>query len=139
VTRAKAIKKTANATQRNARPIANASSNPNKVQIYNPKMSSQEQSLQGRASKLLGRAGAAHFKRKDDAIKRGVKPQQGLGAGIKTPETIVFEGYRASANNGRPKDLKLGGKGAKKGGKPKTRSSKRGTEWKKSGGKSTKE
>lgn len=53
---------------------------------------------------------------------------------LKTPEAIVFEGYRASSKNGRPKDLKLGGKGGgKKQGKRRTRSTKRASEWKKGG------
>ena len=58
----------------------------------------------------------------------------------KTPETIVFEGFRASSKAGKPRDLKMGrGAGGKKKAKPKTRSSKRGTEWKKSGGRKPRE
>lgn len=140
VTRAKAIKKTANAVQHARivqRPQPGGASNPNNAPIYNPKMSAQQQSLQGRAGKLLGRAGAAQFRKRegpriagDRITKSGI---EGIG---KSPEAIVFEGYRASAKAGRPKDLKLGGKGGgKKTGKPKNRSSKRGTDWKKSGGK----
>lgn len=69
----------------------------------------------------------------------GKKDEYG-GKGIegiaRTPENIVFEGFRASSKS-KPSGLKLGGKGsAKKGkGKPTTRSSKRGSAWKKSGGK----
>jgi nucleolar protein 12 len=103
-------------------------------------MTSQQQSLQGRASKLLGRAGAAQFKKREGpriAGDRSSKP--GLAGIALSPEAIVFEGYRASSKAGRPKDLKLGGRGGgKKTGKPKNRSSKRGTEWKKSGGKKDK-
>jgi nucleolar protein 12 len=55
---------------------------------------------------------------------------EGIG---KTPETIVFEGYRASVKSGKPRDLKLSG--GKKKSKSGTRSSKRASEWKKSGGK----
>ena len=55
----------------------------------------------------------------------------------KTPESIVFEGFRANSNS-KPSGLKLGGKGNGKGkGKPKTRSSKRGAAWKKGSGKKT--
>ena len=54
----------------------------------------------------------------------------GKGSGlINTPESFVFEGYRAKG--GQKPAL---GKG-KKGGKPKTRSSKRGAAFKASGGK----
>lgn len=140
VTRAKALKKTANAQKRETapRPFVKGSNNPNNVVIYNPKMTSQQQSLQGRAGKLLGRAGAAQFGKRDEAAKNDARPQRAAGGppGIKGPESFIFEGYRASSNNGKPKDLKLGGKDVKgKGGKPKTRSSKRAGEWKKSGGK----
>lgn len=61
---------------------------------------------------MLGRAGAAQL----------------VGGIAKTPEAIVFEGYRASAKQGKG-GLKIGGSG-KKHGKPRTRSSKRGAEFK---------
>src|SRR5690349_19702755 len=113
VTRAKALKKTANAQKRvfAPRPSVKGANNPNNVVIYNPKMSSQQQSLQGRASKLLGRAGAAHYRKRDDAGRNDVKV--GGAEGIKGPEAFIFEGYRASAKSGKPKDLKLGGKNTK--------------------------
>ncbi|KFY44959.1 hypothetical protein V495_03177 [Pseudogymnoascus sp. VKM F-4514 (FW-929)] len=140
VTRAKAMKKTANAQKREfaPKPTIKGSNNPNNVVIYNPKMSAQEQSLQGRAGKLLGRAGAAQFKKREETGKnegRGGQTGQAVAAGIRGPEAFIFEGYRASSNSGKPKDLKLGGKNVKSKGKPKTRSSQRGSEWKKSGGK----
>jgi len=144
VVRAKAVRKTALASQ-NSHPDSKRASNSNKERIYNPKVSSQVSSLQGRAGKLLGRAGAALLKKREGSGansmamgKRGDGQKGGNGIeGIaKTPESIVFEGYRASAKSGRPKDLKMGGGGGgKKKGKPRTRSSKRGTEWKKGGGK----
>ena len=95
---------------------------------------------------MLGRAGAAKFKKGSGANetvigKRGSAfkgDASGIEGILKTPETIVFEGYRASAKNGKPRDLKMGGGGGKKGGKPRTRSSKRGTEWKKTGGRKAK-
>jgi len=81
-------------------------------------------------------SGAAQFRRRDGPSDR---PKNGLEGISRTPESIIFEGYRASAKSGRPKDLKLGGKGGgKKKGKPTSRSSKRGTEWKKSGGRPAK-
>lgn len=155
VVRAKAMRKTAIASEnRRERPDSKSSSNGGgKPQIYNPKISSQVSSLQGRAGKLLGRAGAAQFKKREgrgggsganqtamgDRSGSGDKRGRGNGNGLegmKTPESIVFEGYRASAKSGKPKDLKMGGGGGgKKKGKPRTRSSKRATEWKKGGGK----
>ncbi len=138
VTRAKAIKKTALAskhTRRSNQSFPNGSSNPNHQRIYNPKISGQHQSLQGRAAKLLGRAGAARFKGASNTSGEESRPHKHLEGIIKTPENIVFEGYRASQKSGKPKDLKLGGSGGKKKGKPRTRSSKRASDWKKSGGK----
>lgn len=120
MTRAKNIAKTAShaARDKTMKPTKG------KDRIYNPKASSQSQSLAGRAGKLLGRAGAAQHRKSagDD------KP---LGVG-KTPEEIVFEGHRAHGNQGKG-TLKLGK--VKKQGKPTTRSSKRGTAFKASGGK----
>jgi nucleolar protein 12 len=145
VVRAKAVHKTALASQasRSGPQFARSS---NKDRIYNPKLPSQVSSLQGRAGKLLGRAGAAQFKKREgsganrtEMGKRGQGGKSELGnrstiEGIgKTPETIVFEGYRASVKSGKPRDLKLSG--GKKKSKSGTRSSKRASEWKKSGGK----
>jgi nucleolar protein 12 len=82
--------------------------------------------MQGRANKLLGRAGAAQ-------ARHGQKSLSGLGrpgsTPLRAPEAFVFEGHRASSKQGTS-GLKLGGSGRKKGGKPKTRSSKRGAAWK---------
>jgi nucleolar protein 12 len=145
VVRAKAVHKTALASavsRADSKKPRNASGKP---QIYKPKQSSEISSLHGRAVKLLGRAGAAQLKKREgsganDTVigKRGDgdKSRSGIGGVIKTPENIVFEGYRASAKSGKPKDLKLGGKGGgKKKGKPRTRGAKRASEWRKSGGK----
>lgn len=143
VVRAKAVRKTALASQ--SRPDPRNAGNASKTRIYNPKVSSELSSLQGRAGKLLGRAGAAQFKKKGSGAnetalgKRGQGQRSNSGGskieGIaKTPEAVVFEGYRASAKSGKPKDLKMGGKG-KKSAKPKTRGSKRASEWRKAGGK----
>jgi nucleolar protein 12 len=148
VVRAKAIRKTALASQ-NSRPDSRNPAHSNKERIYNPKMSSQASSLQGRAGKLLGRAGAAQFKKREGAGsganetavgRRGQGERTPIGSGIagisKTPEKVIFEGYRANSGSGRPKDLKLGGGGGgKKSGKPRTRNTKRASEWKKGGGK----
>ncbi|KAB8303570.1 hypothetical protein EYC80_004973 [Monilinia laxa] len=141
VVRAKAQHK-----QVSSRPTARQPKSSKSSQIYNPKVDPNQASLQGRATKLLGKAGGAKFKKtgaNDTTLgSRGHKPATGDGevksgmAGIKAPESFVFEGYRASASKGKPKDLKLGGKGGgKKKGKPRTRSSNRGAEWKKRGSK----
>lgn len=142
VVRAKAVRKTAIASQQAF--SKNSKQRPSsKPQIYNPKMPAEESSLHGRAGKLLGRAGAAQFKKgkvtgANDMVlgKRGDGAKNAAINGIpKTPENIVFEGYRASAKNGRPKDLKMGAKGGGKKGKPTNRGAKRATAWKKGGGK----
>jgi nucleolar protein 12 len=142
VTRAKAVKKTALASQHGrpiSRPLPNGLGNPNRERIYNPKISGQHRSLQGRAAKLLGKAGAARFKKVGGTGSHETEPNKMLEGIARTPENIVFEGYRASQKAGRPKDLKLGGTGGgKKKGKPRTRSSKRASDWKKSGAKKTK-
>ncbi|KAM3159360.1 Nucleolar protein 12 [Botrytis cinerea] len=141
VVRAKAQHK-----QVSSRPTARQPKSSKTSQIYNPKVDPNQASLQGRATKLLGKAGGAKFKKtgaNDTTLgSRGDKQVSGSGeakggmAGIKAPESFVFEGYRASASKGKPKDLKLGGKGGgKKKGKPRTRSSNRGAEWKKRGSK----
>lgn len=138
VVRAKAVRKTALASQA-SRSGPKKAGNANKERIYNPKLSSQVSSLQGRAGKLLGRAGAAQFKKREGSGanttamgKRGDGTKSKIEGIAKTPEAIVFEGFRASAKSGKPAGLKMGG--GKKKSKPKVRVSKRSSEWKKSGG-----
>ncbi|TVY92053.1 Nucleolar protein [Lachnellula willkommii] len=136
VVRAKAVRKTALAS-------SSRSSNfkaPGKDRVYNPKMPAEQSSLQGRAGKLLGRAGASQFKKSkgsgaNDMVlgKRGEGKASGIEGILKTPEKVVFEGYRATSAN-KPK---LGGKG-KKSGKPVNRGSKRASAWKKGGSKKAK-
>ncbi|EPE36314.1 RNA-binding, RBD [Glarea lozoyensis ATCC 20868] len=138
VVRAKAVRKTALASQQFQN--KNSKRPSSKPQIYNPKTPAEEASLHGRAGKLLGRAGAAQLKKgKLTGANDMVMGKRGDGAksieGIaKTPEAIVFEGYRASAKNGRPKDLKMGGKGKGKK-KPTGRAAKRTSAWKSGGSK----
>ncbi|ESZ92801.1 hypothetical protein SBOR_6817 [Sclerotinia borealis F-4128] len=139
VVRAKAQHK-----QVSSRPIARQPKSSNSSQIYNPKIDSNQASLQGRATKLLGKAGGAKFKKTgandttlgtkgDNQVSGNGEVKSGM-AGIKAPESFVFEGYRASASKGKPKDLKLGGKGGgKKKSNIRSRSSNRGAEWKKRG------
>jgi nucleolar protein 12 len=97
--------------------------------IYQPKLSSKSMSLSGRAKKLLGNAGAAQLSMSQRV--RG-SPRE-LDAGTSIPATkVVFEGHRASSKQDRGV-LKLGGSGKKGGGKPRTRSSRRGAAFKASG------
>ena len=113
---------------------------------YVRKRTAEEQTLAGRAEKLLGRSAAGPLREKERLAaseaararisksgkfgKRGstdsAPPRvngKGYGrssagpADIKTPEAIVFEGRRASSRDGKPRDLKMGRKGShKKGG-----------------------
>ena len=135
VVRAKAVRKTAMASK------SKIAAPQSRTQIYNPKTPIEESTQQGRVGKLLGRAGAAQFKKgKVTGANQMQLGKRGDGAKaisgvMKTPESIVFEGYRASSKNGKPKDLKMGGKGGGKKGKPTNRGAKRATAWKKGGGK----
>ncbi|ORY62224.1 uncharacterized protein BCR38DRAFT_458798 [Pseudomassariella vexata] len=115
---------------------------------YKHKATPEQQSLAGRAGRLLGRAGAARQQRE---LKGGQKSRhrsndgnpatganQTMKGEMKTPEQIVFEGRRASSKDGRPKDLKFGKvRGNKKAAmaKMKGRGAKRASEWRKKGAK----
>ncbi|KAI9872609.1 MAG: Nucleolar protein 12, partial [Pleopsidium flavum] len=128
VTRAKSIRKTSSYST-NTKPSARALSKDAPNQIYNPKATSEARSLQGRAGKLLGQAGAAQLTSKHRHNWEGSK---NTGGQLRTPESIVFEGYRASIKHGKG-GVKMKSS-VKKQGKPKTRSSKRGAAYKASGG-----
>ncbi|KAL8791043.1 MAG: hypothetical protein Q9213_000250 [Squamulea squamosa] len=127
VTRAKKMTKSALTKSQPGRKVDDVTSSKGP---YIPKMDSAAQSLSGRAGKLFGQAGAASL--------RGRKGVNGWSYGkagsstVKTPEQIVFEGYRASSKQG--KGAKIGVLG-KKQGKPGTRSSRRGAAFKAKGGK----
>ena len=83
-----------NEANRNRRPFhRNAEST-----IYRPKILSQVQSLRGRAHKLLGRAGAAKLKVTGGQHRFSSKGVSGVA---KSPESIVFEGFRASSSRGK--------------------------------------
>lgn len=131
VTRAKSLRKTASHTDslKAMKKTPQARGNG----IYKPKLSSQVQSLSGRAGKMFGRAGAAQLRNPGDTKIVGNVGMPHLKGTTKTPKSIVFEGYRASSRQGKG-TLKLGGSG-KSQGKPRTRSSKRGAAFKASGGK----
>jgi len=113
VTRAKNIKKAAGRNEKGTGPKRKGES----AAYYKPKTTSQIQSLTGRASKLLGRAGAAQIRA---AGEKQVPPSNKINGIAKSPEAIIFEGYRASRQQGKGV-LKMGGSG-KKPGKPSARS-----------------
>ncbi|RCI15337.1 hypothetical protein L249_6736 [Ophiocordyceps polyrhachis-furcata BCC 54312] len=117
VTRAKDPRKTAAALKKTKE---KALSTPGR----GSRLGAQDASGAGRAGKLLGRAGAA-LQRRDRA--------QSAMAGKKSPEQIVFEGKRASVNDGRPSGLKMGRKSLGRKAKPKNRSAIRAAEWRKKG------
>lgn len=127
VTRAKSVKNSATPDHELRNKYAVSSRT---APVFRRKLSAEAQSLSGRATRLLGRAGAARFKDNEQINHPSRKKVKGIS---KTPETIVFEGYRARSNpkKGAPK---MGSSG-KKQGKPRTRSSKRGAAFKASGGK----
>ncbi|KFA71507.1 hypothetical protein S40288_08327 [Stachybotrys chartarum IBT 40288] len=121
VTRAKDPRKTSLAQER-SRAKSNAAGGATRDTKYKRKVTAEELSLAGRAGKLLGRAGAAQQRR----ASRGPRQHTAAAPGeIKTPEQIVFEGTRASANDRQAKRPRLG-KDARNG-----RGARRATEWKK--------
>lgn len=108
---------------------------------YVPKLTPEQQTMAGRAGKLLGHSAKARMsgkktgpgpgpKRRERTEKRLARfgpnkdedSKDGPPAGLRTPESIIFEGRRASARDAKPKDLKMKMKKSKKnfgGGKPK--------------------
>ena len=122
VTRAKNANKTKSRLKDNSQAKHDVGRSHN-MSGYRSKAGSQMQSLTGRAGKLLGRAGAAQL-----GLNKGTGVKD-FGV-AKTPEAIVFEGYRASSQG--KGTLKLG-KISKKRGKPINRSSRRGAAFKASG------
>ncbi|KAF4124089.1 nucleolar protein 12 [Geosmithia morbida] len=153
VTRAKDPRKTNMAIERQRDKLnSRRADSQSKSTKYKQKFTPEEMSQAGRASKLLGRAGAAqqqHQRRpynSNNNNNRGrhhhrSNDRNGAGAdvdmsNIKTPQEIVFEGTRASSIKSarRQKDFKMAkkqkGKGGP-GGRPAGRSSRRAAEWKK--------
>ncbi|KIW07756.1 uncharacterized protein PV09_01685 [Verruconis gallopava] len=120
VSRAKAMKR--NSAKKDTRSQSAAN------KVYNPKISEQQKSTMGRASKLLGRAGAALLHQSDQA---GVKSVGRSTAGVKAPESFVFEGHRATAGSYVTKKKRVA---PKLKGKPKNRSARRASAWKAGGG-----
>ena len=120
VTRAKNIKKATGHKGAKATSKQNLSS----TTSYNAKVPATVQSLSGRAGKLLGRAGAAQLRVAGDKRNSSNKTTNIA----KSPESIVFEGYRASRQQG-----KLGKVVKGQPSKPKNRSSRRGADFKAKG------
>ncbi|KAK2058594.1 hypothetical protein LY76DRAFT_544374 [Colletotrichum caudatum] len=148
VTRAKAPHKTALAMERSNKARAAQSGGPGAPGStkYRAKITPEQQSKAGRAARLLGRSGA-NRERLGNRGDRGKPRAPGNGSGVvpkddmKAPEDFIFEGRRASAKDGRPKDLKFnkrskpkGGGGGVKKSKPTGRGAKRAAEWKKKQG-----
>ncbi|TQN69001.1 Nucleolar protein 12 [Colletotrichum shisoi] len=143
VTRAKAPHKTALAMERTNKARAAQSGGPGAPgnTKYRAKITPEQQSKAGRAARLLGRSGA-NRERLGERGDRGKPRAPGNGSGavpkddMKAPEDFIFEGRRASAKDGRPKDLKFNKRSKPKGGgvkksKPVGRGAKRAAEWKK--------
>lgn len=90
---------------------------------YAPKRTAEERSLAGRAAKLLGRAVAS--RRDADARASKLSGKGSLrpspASKVKSPQSIVFEGRRASANDARSRIAKSRSRklGVKKMSKPK--------------------
>lgn len=107
VTRAKAQKRNTkekhNDRDRQRRPLPKAGSGKG----YVPRADPKQQATIGRATKLLGKAGAVQLKK----------------------QVEVFEGIRATATS--DSGIKKGGTGKKKGGKARARTTTRSTAWKK--------
>lgn len=84
-----------------------------------------DRTMQGRAGKLLGKAGAAQIRHQD---RQGPKRQKINGHVDESDgKPLVFEGHRATSKD--TVGLKMGGK---KKGKPKNRGAKRAAAWRKS-------
>lgn len=124
VVRAKAIKRNAKPGQ-SSTPATSARAGG----VYNPKMTSQEQSNLGRAGKLFGRAAAAQLHRGKGPAAATAGVQGRDGSAIKGPESFVFEGHRASSKGGKT-GLKFGKKGKPGSGKASKSSKSRAAAWK---------
>ena len=113
VTRAKNIKKPSTSKESGATTKRKHAA----ATTYKPEMTTDVQTLIGRAGKLLGRAGAAQLR----AAREQSGPMTKKVTSIAKPP-IVFEGYRASSHQG---NMVLKSKASsKKHGKPSVRSRK---------------
>ncbi|KAI1170536.1 hypothetical protein F4777DRAFT_107599 [Nemania sp. FL0916] len=144
VSRAKDPRKTALAMERTTKARFESQKNGDgkrKSTKYAPKITPEQQSQAGRAGKLFGRSAAAQQRqgmksgdRRRPRDNKADKPRENASDGIKPPEQFIFEGRRASAKDGKPKDLKFGkvkgNKGAARA-KAKGRGARRAAEWRK--------
>ncbi|KAI1145786.1 hypothetical protein F4825DRAFT_457132 [Nemania diffusa] len=141
VSRAKDPRKTALAMERTAKARLDslkATDGKRKNTKYTPKITPEQQSQAGRTGKLFGRSAAAKQQHgvkgyRQNPREKEYKSQEN-GDGIKPPEHFIFEGRRASAKDGKPKDLKFGKTKGKKGAiraKAKGRGARRAAEWRK--------
>ncbi|KAL9088578.1 MAG: hypothetical protein Q9165_006098 [Trypethelium subeluteriae] len=142
VSRAKSIKRNA-AVKLKSPPGSLMNGNGRKLPgDRNSKLDSQQQSLVGRAGKMLGKAGAAAMSGRSSRSRAGqsrgsttqLQTNGDTSSQIRSPENFVFEGHRASSHQ-RPSGLKLAGRGKSKSkgqkpGRPKTRSANRAAAWK---------
>ena len=131
VTRAKDPRKTA-LVQERAKSRGGAPNGDKKSMKHRPKATPEQQSMAGRAAKLLGRGGAAQQ-------RHGKKPfssdsREEAAPTIRPPEQFIFEGRRATTRDALPKDLKGKKSKGKKTGKPQHRSARRAADWKKKSG-----
>ncbi|CAM1506700.1 Fc.00g063410.m01.CDS01 [Cosmosporella sp. VM-42] len=131
VTRAKDPRKTALAQER-AKSRGGAPNGDRKSMKHRPKATPEQQSMAGRAAKLLGRGGAAQQRHGKKQFKSG--SQEESASTIRPPEQFVFEGRRATTRDALPKDLKGKKSKGKKAGKPQNRGTRRAAEWKKKSG-----
>ncbi|TLS28186.1 hypothetical protein PpBr36_00150 [Pyricularia pennisetigena] len=123
VTRCKAPHKTARAMERAEQARASALSNAGKPKStkYVRKVTVEEKTGAGRASKLLGRSAAARlggFNKPRFEKGKAAAGATPVDSAFKSPEEIIFEGHRASAKDGKPKDLKFKGSKVKKSKRP---------------------
>ncbi|KAK2795537.1 hypothetical protein FQN50_009721 [Emmonsiellopsis sp. PD_5] len=119
---------------------SSSSANPNKSALGGARRggpgSEKMASFHGRAAGLLGKAGAS--KMRDFSSKgRPARVEKGGGRGDGGGDgPLVFEGHRATAENGPGFNLKTKSRGAKgRVGKPKTRSTRRAAAFRAGGGK----
>ncbi|PGH00399.1 nucleolar protein 12 [Blastomyces parvus] len=96
----------------------------------------RQSSFQGRATGLLGKAGA--FKARNPGSGSGSKGDGGRdneSRGVEGSDPVVFEGFRARPDKGTGFKVKTKSRGTKgRGGKPKTRSTRRAAAFRAGGG-----
>jgi nucleolar protein 12 len=97
-----------------------------------PARGTSDRTHQGRAGKLLGRAGASQARRQDGQVRKRQKMENNKveEAGIKKPEQFVFEGQRAKSRDGKA-GLNFGGKRKKVANARDSKSGKRAAAWRK--------